>query len=311
MAAKLISIIIPVYNEGRSLRELYDSIKETFREDLKTYQTEIIFVDDGSTDETPIVLKQLNKNDPWVKIIRLRKNLGKAAALNQGFRKAGGEMVVTLDGDLQDGPENIPLLISKLSEGYDLVNGWKVKRFDGLDKTLPSKIFNWVIKFSSGISIHDFNCGLKIMRGAVAKELVLYGELHRFIPVLAAQRGFRVTEVPVTHHPRKYGVSKYGWRRLISGFFDFLTIMFLNKFGGRPFHLFGFLGAFMMTAGMVFGAYLSALHFQGISISSRPLLNLSVLLIIAGLQLISIGFIADLIVNRQENDKTTPIDYEI
>lgn len=308
---KSISFVIPIFNEQNSLRELYDQLKQITKNKLREFTPEIIFINDGSTDNSLKVLKQLHDQDSNVKIISFRRNLGKATALNQGFKKASGDIVVTMDGDLQDGPENIPALIEKLNKGYDLVIGWKEQRHDPLTKLIPSRAFNFFVRIFSKIPLHDFNSGLKVMKSEVAKEVYLYGELHRFIPVLAFQQGFKLSEIPVIHHPRKYGTTKYGWERLLKGFFDFLTVMFLSSFGQRPLHLFGLIGAFGMILGIIFGIYLSVLHFQGISIGTRPLLTLSVLLVVAGLQMLSIGLIAEMIVNKSKSEeKKLPIDYE-
>ena len=301
-----VSLIIPIYNEEGSLLELYAAIKKAVRS-----FHEIIFINDGSSDNSLNLMKELVTTDQRVKVISFRRNLGKAMALNRGFEKAEGDIIVTLDGDLQDDPENIPLLIEKINEGYDLVVGWKKKRNDPKNKTIPSKFFNFFVKSISKINLHDFNSGLKVMKKDVAKELILYGELHRFIPVLAYQLGFKVTELPITHYPRKFGVSKYGWDRFFKGFFDFLTVIFIDKFSQRPLHFFGLIGSVGILIGFVLGIYLSVLHFEGIAISRRPLLILSVLLIVAGLQMLSIGLIAEIIIRKSNSSKIQlPIDYE-
>lgn len=305
-----LSFVIPIFNEAESLPELYWQLYDILSSVLKHHSYEIIFINDGSTDNSVEVLKGLSKQNESIRIISLRKNCGKAVALNKGFEAAKGEIVITLDGDLQDGPENIPEMLKKIAEGYDLVVGWKKKRHDSLGKTLPSKAFNFFVGWLSGLPLHDFNSGFKAMKNQVVKELYLYGELHRFIPVLVSQRGFKIIEIPVTHHPRKYGNSKYGWSRLFKGLFDFLTVMFLGSFGDRPLHLFGILGSVSISIGLIFGAYLSLLHFQGISIGRRPLLILSVLLIIAGLQILLSGLVAEMIVRRSKTPGYPPIDYE-
>lgn len=310
MKKQLISLVIPIFNEQDSLNELYQQIVKTFRTDLKNFAYELILINDGSSDSSLEIIKQLAKTNPQILIISFRRNIGKATALDRGFQKAKGDLVVTMDADLQDGPENLQLMINQLNQGYDLVVGWKKQRYDPLNKTLPSRLFNFVVGRSAKIPLHDFNSGLKLMRRSVAKEIYLYGELHRFIPVLAAQRGFRVTEVAVTHHKRKYGRSKYGWSRLVRGFFDFLTIMFLGKFGSRPFHLFGLWGGISFIIGTVCLIYLTILHFSGISIYRRPLLTISVLLVVAGLQLLSIGLIAEMVIDRSNKENSLPIDYE-
>lgn len=230
---KLISVIIPVFNENQSLDILYKQLLDQFKSNLKDYNYELIFINDGSTDNSLSILKALHKQDSKIKIISFRRNLGKATVLNQGFKKAAGDTVATLDADLQDGPENLPRLIEKLHSGYDLVVGWRKKRHDSMSKLILSKAFNFFVRILSGIPLHDFNSGFKVMRSEVAKEIYLYSELYRFIPVLAFQQGFRVSEIPVDHHPRKYGITKYGWERLFRGFFDFLTVMFLSGFKSR------------------------------------------------------------------------------
>ncbi len=303
-----ISFVIPVYNEEENIPVLSAQLKSELKK--LPYQYEIIFINDGSTDQTLKVLQQLEKKDSHLKIISFRKNLGKADALNEGFLTASGDFVITMDGDLQDGPENIPDLISKLDEGFDMVVGWKKERHDPLGKRLPSKIFNLVVGNFTGLHLHDFNCGLKIMKKEVAREIYLYGDMHRFIPVLAHQRGFKVTEIPVAHHPRRFGSSKYGWARLIKGYLDLLTVLFLGKYSQRPLQFFGVLGMGGIVVGIILGVYLSVLHFGGESIGRRPLLILMMLLIITGLQLLSIGLMAEMAVSRSKKGENLPIDYE-
>lgn len=304
-----LSLVIPLLNEQDSIIELYDQIKLVAKE-FNLSLLEIIFINDGSTDDSLNILKSIK--DLKVKVISFRRNLGKATALNQGFKKARGDLIVTMDADLQDDPKSIPALIEKLNEGYDLVVGWKKERSDSLTKVIPSRIFNFFIGKISKISLHDFNSGLKIMKREVARELYLYGGLHRFIPVLAVQRGFnKVSEIPVVHHPRKYGKSKYGGERLTRGFLDFLSVMFLNAYGQRPLLFFGLVGITGIFVGLAFAVYLSILHFMGQKIGDRPLLTFAVLLIIAGLQLLSIGLIAEMMVRRNSRiDSKLPIDYE-
>lgn len=310
MKKPFLSFIIPLYNEEENLLELHSQLNQVLKTKLASYGCECIFINDGSTDNSLDLLKSLQRKDSRVKVISFRRNLGKSAALNSGFRKAKGQYMITLDSDLQDGPENIPALLSESEKGYDLVVGWKQKRKDPLNKTIPSRIFNYFVRMVSRISLHDFNSGLKIFRSEVVSELFLYGELHRFIPVLVHQRGFKITEIPVVHHPRKNGTTKYGWDRFLKGFFDFLTVIYLGAFGQRPLHLFGLVGLIGIILGIIFGGYLTYLHFIGISISRRPLLILAVLLIVAGLQLLSTGLIAEMIVNRSKSEERLPIDYE-
>lgn len=308
---KMISFVISVFNEEESLPELIGQIKNVLKEKLKGYNCEIILVNDGSEDHSLDIMKKLEKENPEISVISFRKNLGKAAALNEGFKVAKGGLVVTMDADLQDDASNIPNLLEKLDGKYDLVVGWKKHRFDSLGKVIPSRIFNFFVGKISGVPLHDLNSGLRIMKSEVAKELYLYGEMHRFIPVLAVQRGFKVAEIPVEHNPRKYGSSKYGPERLIRGFLDFLTVLFLNTYGQKPLHFFGLLGTASIIVGVIFATYLSTLHFTGQTIGNRPLLTLSMLLIIAGLQLLSIGFIAEMIVRKESKiDEKLPTDYE-
>ena len=227
-----LSLVIPLLNEEESLRPLMEQIRGVLASQDRTY--EVIFIDDGSTDGSLAVLEDLHNTYPEVKVIQFRRNFGKAAAYTAGFQRARGTYIITMDADLQDDPAEIPNLLAKIEEGYDLVSGWKKKRFDPLGKTLPSKFFNWVTGRVSGIDIHDFNCGLKIYRSEVTKDIRVLGELHRYIPVLAHLEGYRIGEIPVQHHPRQYGVTKYGWGRLLKGFFDLLTVMYIGKYMGRP-----------------------------------------------------------------------------
>jgi glycosyltransferase involved in cell wall biosynthesis len=288
----LISFVIPTYNEEQSLEKLYQLIEKHVPEE-HTY--EIIFVDDGSTDGSLGVLKQLHEQDPRVKVIRFRRNFGKAAALMAGFDHAEGETVFTMDADLQDDPEEIPRFLAKLDEGYDLVSGWKYPRLDPITKTAPSKLANFAIRAGSGIKLHDFNCGYKAMRKEVAKEIKLYGELHRYVPVLAHWRGFNVTEIKVRHHPREFGSSKYGFRRLSRGLFDFITVIFLVQYTRRPLHFFGWMGLIALLVGLIIDGYLSVLRFMGETIGNRPLLTLGTLLITVGAQFFSLGLLAEMI----------------
>ena len=241
-----ISAIVPLLNEEESLRELYDQLAASL---TSLGSWEIIFVDDGSTDGSLEVLKNLHEKDPRVRLISFRKNYGKSAALNAGFHAARGDYVVTLDADLQDDPAEIPNLMRKIEEGYDLVSGWKKKRYDPLSKTIPSRIFNFATGILSGLRIHDFNCGLKAYRREVTEKLPVYGELHRFLPALAHWDGFRVTEIPVQHHARKYGRTKFGISRFFNGFYDLMAVIFLSRFTKKPMHLFGLLGVLCALLG--------------------------------------------------------------
>lgn len=306
-----ISFVVPIFNEEESLNELYKQIKDVLNSDLRGYRYEIIFINDGSVDNSLEVLKQLSKKNSDIHILSFRKNLGKATALNEGFKRAKGDLVVTMDGDLQDDPKNTSLLINKLNEGFDLVVGWKKNRYDPLSKKIPSLIFNFLVGKIAKIPLHDFNSGLKIMKKEVAKEVYLYGELHRFMPVLVFNKGFKVAEVPVIHHPRKYGKSKYGPERLIRGLLDFITVRFLNSYGQKPLHFFGLIGLSSIFIGIIFGSYLSYLHFLGEKIGNRPLLILAVLLILVGFQLLSIGLLAEMMIRKNTKaEGYLPINFE-
>lgn len=294
-----ISLVIPLYNEEESLLELYRRIRENLQPD-QTY--EIIFVDDGSRDRSLTVLQELHAQNPHVKVISFRKNYGKSAALSLGFAHARGEYVITMDADLQDDPAEIPNLIGKLEEGYDLVTGWKKVRHDPISKTLPSKLFNFVTGLMSGLRLHDFNCGLKIYRNEVVKSLPVYGEMHRFLPALAHYDGYRVTELPVQHHPRKYGRTKFGASRFINGFLDLVTIIFLVKYIKKPLHLFGIAGILLMLAGFVILAWLTWGWFHGVWIGNRPIFFLGFLLLVFGGQIFSLGLIAEMM-TRSQADK--------
>jgi len=289
-----VSVVIPLLNEKENLKELYPRLKKVLEETGDDY--EIIFVDDGSTDGSLDVLKSFSSQDPKVKIISFRKNFGKATALHYGFKAANGDVIITMDADLQDMPEEIPTLLKKLEEGYDLVSGWKFDRKDGFIKRFSSKIFNSITSFVSGVKLHDFNCGLKAYRKETLKELELYGELHRFIPLLVNWKGFKVGEVKVNHAPRKYGESKFGGERFLRGFFDLLTVTLLTKYTHKPLHLFGLLGLLLSTGGFVINLYLTILWFSGKFIGHRPLLMLGILLMIIGIQFIFFGLLAELVV---------------
>lgn len=296
-----LSIVIPLLNEEQSLRELYDRLRNVVG---RHGQYEIIFVDDGSTDGSPRVLQELRNRDRRVKIIRFRRNFGKSAALAVGFREAKGDIVITMDADLQDDPAEIPNLVNEIKKGYDLVSGWKKKRFDPISKTIPSKFFNFVTSVMTGIKIHDFNCGLKAYRREVVKEVKVYGELHRYIPVLAHWKGFKVGEVAVQHHPRKFGKTKFGMGRFWKGFLDLLAVLFTTRYMQRPLHLFGFWGLVSFLIGFLTELYLAIEKlFFGLSLGNRPLFIGGVLMIIVGIQLVSIGLIGEMIVKtRQENE---------
>ncbi|HZY30058.1 MAG TPA: glycosyltransferase [Candidatus Methylomirabilis sp.] len=300
-----VSLVIPLYNEAESLPELQAALAAA----LTPYadRCEMIFVDDGSADGSFERLKALRDGDKRVKVVRLRSNQGKAMALAAGFREALGEIIVTMDADLQDDPKEIARFLQKLEEGYDLVSGWKVMRHDPWLRRLLSAIFNRVTSRLTGVRLHDFNCGFKAYRRAVIDELRLYGELHRFIPVLANWRGFRIAEIEVEHHPRKYGRSRYGAERIPRGFFDLLTVLMLTRYTTRPLHLFGLFGLVLGLAGFGIVAYLSIGWLFGKWIAGRPLFLLGTLMVIAGIQLVSFGLLAEMIVYGSNREGDPPI----
>lgn len=295
-----ISVVVPLYNEEESISELYDQIRQTSAGMGEPF--EIIFVDDGSTDGSYRVLSELHRREEHVKVIRFRRNFGKSAALSVGFAEATGEFVVTLDADLQDDPAEIPSLVEALNDSYDMISGWKRRRFDPISKTIPSRFFNFVTARLTGIPIHDFNCGLKIYRRELVKELNVYGELHRYIPVLAHWAGYRVGEKVVQHRPRKYGRTKFGLSRFIRGFLDLVTILFTTRYIRRPLHLFGVWGIISFLIGAGIDVTLSVQWLLGqTSLSNRPLFLVGFLFIIIGVQFISIGLLGEMI-TRQERD---------
>ncbi len=291
-----LSVIIPLLNEEESIPELNDKIVGVLQKE-KIYDYEIIYVDDGSSDKSFEVIKNLRRNNNRIHCIRFRRNYGKSAALAVGFDMAKGRFVITMDADLQDDPEEIPSLIAKLREGYDLVSGWKKKRYDPLSKTIPSKFFNYVTSKVSGVKLHDFNCGLKGYKREVVKSLYVYGEMHRYLPALAHLDGFKVTEIVVKHHPRKYGKTKFGLSRFIYGFLDLLTVLVTAKYMKRPLHFFGSIGTLILFIGFLVDFYLAVHWFMGDkNLSNRPLLIFGVALIIVGVQFISLGLIGELII---------------
>jgi glycosyltransferase involved in cell wall biosynthesis len=294
----VISVVVPLFNEERSLETLYREIAETLEQQGQPY--EVIFVDDGSTDGSLTALAQLHSETTNVVVVHLRRNFGKAAALQAGFLEARGDMVVTIDADLQDDPGEIPQLLAKLDEGFDLVSGWKTRRNDPLVRRMFSRLFNWATGVVSGVRLHDVNCGLKAYRAEVLRGLRLYGELHRFIPILASYRGFRVAEIPVNHRARQHGRSRYGPERYLRGFFDLLSVTFMGRYRHRPLHLFGGIGLLMGAVGLVVLVYLTALRLWGEAIGHRPLLTLGVLLVVVGIQFVSLGLLSELITSQHE-----------
>ena len=301
---KNISIIIPVYNEELSIEKLYLEVKQTIEQQFNCY--EIIFINDGSTDTSSNIIKKISNNDSNVILIDLNRNYGKSDALNEGFKLAQYDYIVTLDADLQDDPKEISNLLAILDNGYDCVSGWKKNRKDPLSKTIPSFFFNKFINFFSGLKLHDLNCGIKAYKKNTIKTLNIYGGLHRYIPLLLINNGYKVTECIVNHRPRLHGKTKYGKSRFFHGIFDFLTISFLNKYFNRPMYFFGSIGLLLSVIGLAISIYLTVLWFQGIAIDNRPLFFLGILLIVVGIQSLSIGLIGELIVNRT-SDKDNKI----
>lgn len=303
----MLSIVIPLLNERESLAELHADILELARQhDL---DLEMLFVDDGSTDGSWAELRRLQKTDSRIRGIRLRRNFGKSAALSAGLRAIRGDTVVTMDADLQDDPREIPHLLTELSKGADLVSGWKQVRHDPWHKVWPSRVFNWLIGILTGVRLHDHNCGLKVYRAEVVRDLRLYGELHRFIPVLAAAQGYRVAEVAVNHRPRKYGQSKFGVGRFTRGFLDLLTVKFLTSFGRRPQHLIGGVGLLAFVMGALSLGWLSITWMVNrfvpgwaLPLHERALLWYAIAALLFGTQLLSIGFLAELMTAHQARD---------
>ena len=305
-----ISVVVPFYNEDESLPELLAWIERVMNENNFTY--EIIMVDDGSTDNSWAVVEKLSVINPFIKAIKFRRNYGKSAALNVAFHKVQGNVVITMDADMQDSPDEIPSLYSMVvNDGFDLVSGWKKKRYDPITKTLPTKIFNWATRKMSGIELNDFNCGLKAYKVDVVKAIEVYNEMHRYIPVLAKWNGFtKITEKEVVHRARKYGVTKFGFNRFINGFLDLLTIFFVSKFGKKPMHFFGVLGTLFFILGFFGAAYIGLQKLWYIShnmnlnrgITEQPMFYVSLVSIIIGMQLFLAGFIGELI-SRNSNER--------
>ncbi len=292
-----VSVLVPVLNEEGSVQELADRVARTL--DEKGHSFEIIFVDDGSSDATCQKVREANQRDPRVKLVRFRRNFGKAAAISAGFERSRGEIILTMDGDLQDVPEEIPRFLDKLEEeDLDLVSGWKQARKDPFIKRHTSKLFNWATRKLAQVDLHDFNCGFKAYRREVLEQIAIYGELHRYIPVLASRRGFRIGELPVAHEPRRHGVSKYGLDRFYKGLLDLITVLFITKYTRRPLHLFGMVGLVFLGFGFLINFYLAILWSLDHPLSNRPLLLLGVLLMVLGFQVLTTGLIGEMITLR-------------
>ena len=298
---KKISIIVPLFDEEDSLRPLVNEINKALLN--KGIQYEILFIDDGSKDNSLKIIKELNTQNKKYRYFSFQKNYGKSAALQIGFSNATGDAIITMDADLQDDPAEIINLLKKLDEGYDLVSGWKKKRQDPLIKKISSRFFNYITRIMTGIKIHDFNCGLKVYRKDVVKNIKVYGELHRYVPVLAKWQGYKISEIVVKHHPRRYGKTKFGISRFFKGFIDLITVLFATRYIKRPMHFFGFLGAFAFLIGLVVNGYLTYQWIIGIPLSNIPMLFLGMLLIIVGVQLFSIGLLGEILVHNTMDEK--------
>ncbi len=296
----LLSIVVPVFNEEQSLAELTLRISEVAKRE--GYRTNVLLVDDGSTDKSWEVIEWLASHNNNIRGVKLRRNFGKAAALAAAFERVEGDFVITMDADLQDDPNEIPKLLAKLNEGYDVVSGWKQVRHDPWHKVFPSRLFNGMISWLTQVHLHDHNCGLKAYRREVLDEVHLYGEMHRFVPVLAASKGFRVTEIAIQHHPRKHGVSKYGFERFVKGFLDMLTVYFLTGYGNRPQHLLGTIGLCSFSGGFLGLLLLSAMwvisritSMDDVHLHSKAIFYYCIVALLLGVQLITMGFLAELI----------------
>ncbi len=304
-----LTVLVPVMNEEGNLNDLYDALLPELTKTGLPF--EILFVDDGSQDRSWEIIQELNAKDPRVVGLRHRRNFGKAQGLSHGFAAARGDIVITMDGDLQDDPKEIDRFLKLLYEGNDLVSGWKQRRQDPLGKTFPSKIFNWTVRKSTGVQLHDFNCGFKAYRREVTQSIRLYGELHRFTPVLANAEGFRVVELPVEHHARRWGSSKYGWSRLTKGFLDLMTVIFITRFRQRPMHLFGLPGIFFGLIGGLMVLWLAVEKFiNNEAIGGRPLLMAAVLMIVIGTQFFGLGLLGEYLSfgnNAPQPDKVLPL----
>jgi len=299
-----ISVVVPLYNEDESLPELCAWISRVMIEN--GFSWEVILVDDGSNDNSWEVIRSLQTSDSHIRGIRFRRNYGKSGALNVGFEACNGNVVITMDADLQDSPDEIPQLYRMITEeGFDLVSGWKQKRFDPITKTLPTKLFNWAARKMSGIYLHDFNCGLKAYKNDVVKSIEVYGEMHRYIPVLAKWAGFKkIGEKVVQHRARKYGVTKFGWERFVNGFLDLLSITFVSRFGKRPMHLFGLIGTLSFIIGFAIAAYLTFAKFayQAYKMTDRPIFYFGLFFMVVGTQMFLAGFLGELI-SRNGHDR--------
>jgi len=308
-----ISLVIPLLNEEESLRELTDWIHRSLSKENLSY--EIVFVDDGSTDSSWKMIEELSASNPVIRGIKFRRNYGKSAALNEGFKMTSGEVVVTMDADLQDSPEEVAEMRQMiLKDGYHLISGWKKKRYDGFIKNKTSKIYNWTTRRLSGIKLHDFNCGLKAYHWEVVKNITVEGEMHRYIPIIAKSKGFgKIGEKVVQHQSRKFGVSKFGMNRFVNGFLDLFTITFISRFGKKPMHFFGLLGTlfFVLGFGISLSLSIEKIFFEQYKMTERPIFYLAILSMILGTQLFVTGFIAELIIRNRESREEYQIEKKL
>lgn len=309
-----ISVVIPLYNEDESLPELTAWIERVMQENNYSYQ--IILVDDGSNDDSWEVIQALRLNNPCICGIKFQRNYGKSAALNEGFKAASGNVVITMDADMQDSPDEIPGLYNMImKDGFDMVSGWKKKRFDNmLTKNLPSKLFNITASRASGIKLHDFNCGLKAYKRKLVKSIEVYGEMHRYIPVLSKWAGFKkIGEKVVEHRPRKYGITKFGWSRFVNGFLDLASIMFMGKFGKRPMHIFGLWGSIVFLIGLIIWIYLfiAKIFYSQFNMTDRPLFYIGIISIVIGTQLFLSGFLGEMIARNSSDRNYYLVDKKV
>jgi len=304
-----ISVVIPAYNEAESLPELHAALKAELAQLGVSH--EILFIDDGSTDGTLETIKRLKASDPCVRAVSFRRNFGKSAALAVGFAEARGLVIVTMDADLQDDPAELPKLLARLEDGFDVVSGWKQDRKDPVSKTVPSRFFNAVTSMACGLKLHDFNCGFKAYRAEAAKSLEVYGELHRYLPALSHWQGFRVTEVPVRHHARKYGTTKFGMNRFVNGFLDLLSVMFIYSGSRSPLHMFGRVGIGLGTTGGLILLYFAVIWATGGWLRVRPLLLFGVVLVILATQFISLGLLGEMMARGQHSDRVYSVKERI
>lgn len=295
-----LSLVIPVKEESENLPELFKEIVAALAPTQMTY--EVIVIDDGSRDNTWEVIEQLSKEYDFLRAFRFQYNCGKAAGLSLGFSKATGKYIATLDGDLQDDPREVPKMIDILNNGYDLVSGWKIRRLDPWHKTWPSKLFNLTVSAVCGKRLHDFNCGIKAYRSAVVKHISLYGDYHRFIPVMAKWQGYKITEMPVEHRARVHGVSKYGVSRLVSGFLDLISLVFMQKFASKPLHFFGVIGLIFILIGLGIGSYFAVEWILLGALHVRPLLLLAGFSAVMGVQFVSLGLLAEMVNGKKHTD---------